>query len=50
MHMYISNVILTIQAKQKADGEGQKLQQQPLLLNDGLEMLVQEAEKNLFNN
>jgi hypothetical protein len=41
---------LTIQAMQKEDGEGQKLQQQPLLLSDGLEMLVQEAEKNLFNS
>ncbi len=46
-HMHETAPALT---KQKADGEGQKLQQEPLLLNDGLEMLVQEAEKNLFNN
>jgi hypothetical protein len=46
-HMHETAPALT---KQKADGEGQKLQQEPLLLNDGLEMLVQEAGKNLFNN
>ena len=41
---------LKIQAKQKVDGEAQRLQQQPLLLKDGLEMLVQEGKTNLLNN
>jgi hypothetical protein len=49
-HMHKAPPALTIQPKQKADREEQKLQQQPLLLDDDLEMLVQEAEKNLFNN
>jgi hypothetical protein len=52
-HMNETPPALTNQTKQKADGEEQRLlqlQQLPLLLNDGLEMLVQEAEKNLLNN
>jgi hypothetical protein len=49
-HSYKTLPAITIQTMQKVDGEAQRLQQQPLLLNDGLEMLVQEAEKNLLNN
>jgi hypothetical protein len=49
-HIDKTLLALTIQTKQKVDGEAQRLQQQPLLFNDCLEMLVQEAEKNLLNN